>query len=136
VLEVGPQGRGRVAFRDRTFRAESLHDVRLLPADAEGTEDAAATSVEIVATDGAWANVYVDGRLAGELRNTPRALALRLRPGPHRIEVRDFLDTTTLVRGVLTLPADAARTNPVRLSFTRDRPVEVYGADGAWVPER
>jgi hypothetical protein len=134
VLDVGPQGHGRIVYRDRAFRAESLHDVQWTPAAAVVAEPAAVT-VDILAQDGAWANVYVDGALAGELRNTPRALTLHLRPGPHRVEIRDFLDTATIVRGILTVPA-ATRTEGVRLAFTRDRPAEVYGDDGGWAPER
>lgn len=82
--------------------------------------------VTFTATDGSWSNVRVDGDLL-ELRNGSVATAT-LAPGPHTVEVRDFMDNEVWAKGTLLVTGGGT----IKIGIAEDRVPEVYNRTGAW----
>lgn len=100
------------------------------PPAPEAPVAAAPVTVELIRTDSEWANVYVDGEKVAEFRVGDTRKVLSLVPGPHTVEVRDFMDDDTRVRGVLTV----AGPGPMKVGFDSRGQVQTYTAPGAWTP--
>ncbi len=78
---------------------------------------------------GAWANVYVDGRLVWEPKSFDKEKTLDVRPGVYTIEVRDFMNTETWAKGRLHVDG----TTHLAVGIGNET-VEIYGPDGVWQP--
>lgn len=101
------------------------------PLSAEPAVIAGPVVVELIRTDSEWANVYVDGEKLAEFRVGDTKKVFSLPPGPHVIEVRDFMDDDTRVRGVLTVTGPG----PMKVGFDSKGRVETYTSPGAWKPQ-
>ncbi len=84
--------------------------------------------VEFVSRDGEWANVYVDGEKVADFRANDKKKAVTLAGGAHRVEIRDFMESTTWNTGSLTVGA----TCPLKIGFGATGMPEVYNDPGAW----
>jgi hypothetical protein len=80
-------------------------------------------SVELLRQDDTWANVFVDGELVAEFRVGDQKQTITLAPGPHRLEVRDFMNGTTWASGTLEVRASA---DPLKVGFAKGRRPVVY----------
>lgn len=90
---------------------------------------AAPRAVRLLRQDDAWANVFVDGQLVAEFRVGDQEKVVPLLPGPHTVEIRDFMNKVSWARGVLTVRAgDGA----LHVGFGEARRVEVYNDPEAW----
>lgn len=84
--------------------------------------------VEFRSVDGEWANVRVDGELVAELRNGDEARAVTLEPGPHTVEVRNFMDDEVWATGSLLVSGGGT----IKIGIAEERAPEVYNRTGAW----
>lgn len=76
-------------------------------------------------TDGEWADVHVDGLLVAELRGEEEA-TVRITPGTHQVEVREFLSERSYAAGRL----DTGCADRVTLGLTEHQPIEAYDTEG------
>ena len=68
---------------------------------------AQAAPVSFLSQDREWMNIYVDGARVGEVRSFDLEVQLDLRPGIHKVELKDFMDRKTYDSGWLTVPRSA-----------------------------
>ena len=152
VLDVQHATEARVQYKDRVFTVTALQGGGAIVGGGwldPGPERPAATppvaeaavvvasapvQVQFATLDGTWADVYVDGTVVGEFRNRPQSWVVPLEPGPHRVEIKDFMNTETWALGVLTVPRGFEGS--LKLGFAKGRALEVYNAPGVWVAER
>jgi hypothetical protein len=119
----------------RVVDGEQITEVPL--ADAGGASEApspeaalgalAPASVVFVSRDGRWANLYIDGELAGYLTNDASAEVL-VSPGVHDVEIRDSRGRQVWHRGELVAVSGQA----LEIGFARDLEPQAMGQEGAW----
>jgi hypothetical protein len=83
--------------------------------------------VELLPKDTEWSNVWIDGEKVAEFRVGDTKKSISLAPGPHRVEVRDFMETDTWVTGTLLVAAPG----PMKFGF-KEGQAEVYTDPKAW----
>ncbi len=83
--------------------------------------------VELLPMDSEWCNVWIDGERVAEFRNSTGKKSVTLTPGPHKVEVKDFMENETWLSGTLTVTGPG----PMKLGF-KQGVAEVYNAPGAW----
>lgn len=97
-------------------------------AAAAAPAPAAPVVVELVRTGTDWMNVYVDGEKVAEFRNTETRKQLTLPPGPHRLEIKDFMEDEVKAVGTLTVTGPG----PMKVGFDGKGRVDPYTHPGAW----
>ena len=85
-------------------------------------------AVEFVSRDGEWANIYVDGEKVADFRANDKKKSVTLTGGVHKVEIKDFMESTTWNTGSLTL----GYTCPLKIGFGATGAPEVYNDPGAW----
>lgn len=99
-----------------------------LPVAAPPPASLAPVPVEFRSIDGEWADLYVDGEKIAEFRvNSPPA-TVRLTPGAHKVEVRDFMGNETWDAGHLMVVGGGT----IKVGFGEKSGVEVYNLPQAW----
>ncbi len=97
------------------------------PAPAPTPVSTAPVVVELMPRNTEWSNVWIDGEKVAEFRVGDGKKNVVLSPGPHRVEVRDFMEDETWVIGTLYVTGPG----PMKFAFAEDG-AEVYNHPEAW----
>ena len=82
--------------------------------------------MEFISTDGEWSNIYVDGELVLEFRNQGKQ-SIRLTPGIHHVEIKDFMDREVWASGTLSVGA----VDPLKIGFAKKAAPQSYNDPAA-----
>ncbi len=105
----------------------SVSDTGSSPAPALPPVSTAPVVVELIPRNTEWSNVWIDGEKVAEFRVGDAKKNVVLTPGPHRVEVRDFMEDETWVIGTIYVTAPG----PMKLSFSEEG-AEVLNRPEAW----
>ena len=97
------------------------------PAPAPAPISAAPVVVELIPRNTEWSNVWIDGEKVAEFRVGDGKKNVVLIPGPHRVEVRDFMEDETWIIGTLYVTGPG----PMKFGFS-EAGAEVYTHPEAW----
>lgn len=97
------------------------------PAPAAPPASMAPVVVELLPRNTEWSNVWIDGEKVAEFRVGDTKKSVTLSPGPHRVEVRDFMEDETWLAGTLYVSGPG----PMKFGFAESG-AEVFNNPGAW----